>query len=150
VGYFILIFAVITYYSILSEAIFGFLLQKWAKPVSFFGIAAVILVVVKVIERVFSMVGDGEIASIEKIGGALIAALRASMLFGIIGMMLLLVPLGYVRDAATEGSKSCMYFVEMDAGIYSWMTGFATFAGKREKDEIINEFLSSTMDQKKG
>ena len=150
VGYFVLIFAVISYYSLLSEALFGFLLQKWAKPASFFAIAAIIFVIVKLIERIFSVVGDGEVASIEKAGGALIACLRAFILFGLVGMMLLLVPLENVRSAVTDGSKSCMFFVEMDAGIYSWMTDFATFVEKKQKDEVINEFLTSTMDQEKG
>ena len=41
-GWCLLLFTSITYYNIVSTAIFGFLLQKWAKPITFFAIALII------------------------------------------------------------------------------------------------------------
>jgi len=144
VGWFILIFVSIGYYSFLSEAIFGFLLQKWAKPVSFFVISAALFTVIKILERVFNIIVGEELALIERIGGALVASLRAFIFFGIIGIMLLLVPLDYVRQSAVEGSRTCMFFVGLDAQIYSWMTGIVGISEQKTKDEVVEGILVAT------
>lgn len=145
IGWFALIFVPIRYYSLLSEAIFGFLLQRWAKPLSFLLIVIVIFTIIKVLERISSIVSGEELALIERAGGVLVATLRAITLFGIIGMQLLLVPIDSVHLWVTQDSKTCMFFVNLDANVYSWMTGIiGKPEKKREKDEIVREFLEST------
>lgn len=148
-GWFVLLFVSIGYYSFLSEAIFGFMLQAWAKPVSFFVISAAMFTVIKFLERVFNVISGEEIASIEKIGGVLVAALRASIFCGIIAILLLLVPLEYTRISVTEGSKTAMFFVDLDSRIYSWMTSVTGLPKKADKDDVINGFLTATGGQKK-
>lgn len=140
IGWFMLTFLSIGYYDFLSRGLFGFLLQDWARPLSFFIISALIFIVIKFIERLFHVISGEEVAAIEKIGGALVAAIRASILFGIIGIFILLLPLDYAKEAATGGSKSCMFFVEFDAQIYSWMTNI-TGIDKKDKDEVIDGIL---------
>ncbi|MFH1552533.1 MAG: CvpA family protein [Candidatus Omnitrophota bacterium] len=142
IGWFVLIFAAIGYYSFLSEALFGFLLQDWARPASFFLISAIMFVVIKVLERVFNVIRGEELASIERIGGALVGAFRACIFFGIIGILLLLIPVEDVRLYVAEKSKTCMIFVQMDAQIYSWMTEFIGESEKKEKDEVIEEIMN--------
>ena len=139
-----LVFAAVGYYAFLSEAIFGFMLQKWAKPLSFFIIGALIFIMTKLLERVFSIIAGEEVAVIERIGGVIVAGIRAVVLFGLLGMLFLLVPIDSVNAAASEGSETCMFFVNADAQIYSWMSGIAGGSGKKTKDEIVREFLIST------
>ncbi|MEA3488963.1 MAG: CvpA family protein [Candidatus Omnitrophota bacterium] len=143
VGWFVLLFISIGYYRLLSEAIFGFLLQKWAKPVSFFLISVIIFTVIKFLERVFNVISDGELAIIERIGGALVASLRACLLFGVIGILLLLIPIDYARITVTEKSRTGMFFVDIDAQIYSWISDVTGVPAKRTKDELLNEFLAT-------
>ena len=76
-GWFVLLFVSIGYYKVLSEAIFGSVLQKWAKPVSFFVISAGIFTVVKILERAFNVITSEEHAAIERVGGALVEIGRA-------------------------------------------------------------------------
>ncbi|RKY42690.1 MAG: hypothetical protein DRP85_02135 [Candidatus Makaraimicrobium thalassicum] len=143
-GLFVLIFVSIGYYGLLSEAIFGFLLQGWAKPLSFFFIGITIFIVIRVLERVFKIVGEEELATIERVGGVLVASFRAFILFGVIGIQLLLTPLDSMHLSAAEGSKVCMFFVNMDAQIYSWMTGTIGVFRKEQKDEVLERILVST------
>jgi uncharacterized membrane protein required for colicin V production len=142
VGWVLLLFISITYYNVLSNAIFGFLLQKWAKPLSFFAIAAIVFVLIRVIERVFNIISGEEMASLEKIGGAIIASLRAILLFGLVSMLLLLVPIEFCRDAVIKKSKTGMFFFEVDAKVYSLMSGRFGLTKNRTKNDIMNEFLS--------
>ena len=142
-GWFIAIFAAIGYYALLSEAIFGFLLQTWAKPISFFVIVTIIFIIVKLIERIFIVTAGEELATLEKVGGVLAALLRVSMIYGMIGILLLLIPIDNLRQSVSKGSKTCMYFVNMDVGIYSWMTGVSGPSGKRQKEDVIKEVLNS-------
>ena len=141
IGLFVLMFFSIGYYYFLSTAIFGFMLQTWARPASFFIISAVLFVIIKVLERVFNVISTEESSSIERIGGAIVASLRACLIFGLIGMQLLLVPVDYLRLAVMEGSKTCMFFVNLDAEIFSWMTGHFGIMEKRKKDDIVKSFL---------
>lgn len=142
-GMFALIFLSIGYYKFISEAIFGSLLQDWAKPISFFAISALVFVAIKVLERVFSVLHAEELASIEKIGGALISLFRAIMLFGAIGILLLLIPVNYVQTSALEGSWSCMFFVKADVKIYSWIAKVSGLAKEDQTDEILTQLLAA-------
>ena len=143
VGWLLLLFASLSYYNIVSKAIFGFLLQRWSKPVSFFAIAALIFIIIKIVERVVSTASEGEAASLEKIGGAAVACLRAVLLFGLIGMLLLLIPIDFTRVSVIKKSRTGMFFVNADAKIYSLMTGYFGLSRKRTKNEIVKELLSS-------
>jgi uncharacterized membrane protein required for colicin V production len=148
-GWIVLLFVSIKYYSLVSEALFGFLLQSWAKPLSFLIIGVVGFVLIKFLERVFSVVAGSELSSFERIGGALVAVVRAFVFFGAIGIFLLLVPVDIARDSVIYGSKSGMFFVEFDAGIYSMITEVTGDAdSKRSKDDVIKEILSVTGDLK--
>jgi len=141
-GMFVLIFLSIRYYKIISEALFGFLLQDWARPVSFFVIAALVFVAVKFLERVFNVLNAEELASIEKIGGAIIAGCRALMLFGAIGILLLLIPINYIQESAAEGSWSCMFFVKADVRIYDWISKVSGLEKEDQTDEILTQILT--------
>lgn len=148
-GWVVLIFVSMRYYSLVSEALFGFLLQSWAKPLSFLIIGVLVFVLIKFLERVFSVVTGSELSSFERIGGALVASVRAFVFFGAIGIFLLLVPVEIVRDSVISGSKTGMFFVGFDAGIYS-MINEVTGVGetRRSKDDVIDEILSVTGDIK--
>lgn len=142
VGWVAMLFAAVTYYGTFSESIFGSKLQKWSLTVSFFLIAAGIFFAVTVLERSLKIKKEGEISFTERIGGAGLAALRAILLFGVISMQLLLVPVDPVRAAVKEDSRSALFFVDADAQIYSWMTGRFNITRKREKEDIVSEFMT--------
>lgn len=143
IGFLALIFFSTRYYNYLSQAIFGFLLQRWAKPLSFFSISIIIFMIVKIAERILHVISGEELSPIEKIGGIIIASIRASLLYGIIGMLLLLVPVDSLRTSVSEGSNTCMFFVKLDAGLYTWMSGFVDSKEKNRK-KVIEEFLEAT------
>ncbi|MFH1798664.1 MAG: CvpA family protein [Candidatus Omnitrophota bacterium] len=142
VGNGVLVFVSIAYYSFVSEAIFGFLLQKWMRPATFFAIAMVVFVATKVLERVFNIAGREDLAPIDRVFGAFVALIRGAMLCGIMGMSLLLVPLDTTRADVSQESRTGMFFVNMDAQIYSWMTAVQPQENQKNKDEIINGFLN--------
>ena len=147
-GCFAMIFLSVKYYTLCSEAIFGFLLQRWAKPASFLVICVLIFVIVKVLERVANVISGEEVASIERIGGVVVASLRAAVFFGLIGMFLLLVPVDYMR-LSVENSKTCMSFVNFDAKVYSWISGLTGVPKEkqRNKNEVVEEFLTAAEKQ---
>lgn len=146
VGWLCLTFVSISYYSFMSEALFGFLLQKWAKPVSFLGIVVVIFLIVKFIERIFNILHGEEMAAIEKVAGAIIAGLRACMLFGVIGILFLLVPIEYLNDTASGGSKICIHFVKMDVGIYTFIENLVNPPPEGQERDVLNEILTHAKD----
>ena len=147
IGWFVLLFVSVGYYSFLSEAIFGFMLQKWAKPISFAAIAAFVFVIVKFLERIFHVMAGEELSTIEKVGGALVGGARACIFCGLIGILLLLVPVQYARDSVSVASKTGMFFVDVDARIYSWIAG-AFGTAEKNKDDLLNEFLMSDEEKK--
>lgn len=139
----VLVFVAVGYYSALSEAIFGFLLQKWAKPISFFVISIIMFICTKILEKVFNVEGGEEISPLERIGGTLVAALRAFMLFGIVSILLILTPLPNVRQLFTQGSKTSMFFVEMDVEIYSKIAKVIGITKEDKKEEMMVRIISS-------
>ena len=147
IGWFALIFFSIRYYNYFSKAIFGFLLQKWSQPVSFFVIAVVIFGVIKLLERVFNVMNSEESAPIERLGGVLLASFRGFMMFGALGMLLILTPMDQIRSSALEGSKTCMLFVNMDAQLYSWMTQLVKTSGVKEREEVVGDLVASTRER---
>ncbi|MFQ5952836.1 MAG: hypothetical protein ACE5JK_05470, partial [Candidatus Omnitrophota bacterium] len=96
---------------------------------------------IKILERVSSVITGEEIAVIERIGGGLVAFFRAFLMFGLMGMLLLLIPMEFLQDSVKKQSKTGMFFVELDAKIYSSMTGHFGLTKKRTKGEILKEFL---------
>ncbi|MFH1394830.1 MAG: CvpA family protein [Candidatus Omnitrophota bacterium] len=134
IGGFVLLYISIEYYSFMSEAIFGFMLQKWTKPASFVILAAGIFVTVKILERVLSVIGSEEFSTIERIGGAVIGGFRAFMLFGVFGIVFLLLPVENIRTSVVNGSKTCNAFINMDLEIYTWMTKIIKPNEKNKKD----------------
>lgn len=144
IGWFVLLFATINFYNLISEALFGFILQKWAKPLSFFTIAAIVIAMIKILERGFHLAPGEESSMIEKLGGMLIGAFRAAVLYGLIGMFLLIVPIEYLHKSVTESSKTSMFLITADAEIYSWMTSLIGINEKRNREDIIQEFLNAS------
>jgi len=149
IGLFVLMFFSIGFYQYLSTAIFGFLLQQWTRPASFFIIVIVIFIVIKVIERVFHVIAGQESSSIERIGGAIVAFMRACLVFGLIGMQLLLVPVDYLRTSVMDGSKFCMTFVKIDAEIFSWMTGHFGMTEKMKRNDVIKSLVETPKEKSK-
>ncbi|MBD3427258.1 MAG: hypothetical protein GF409_08585 [Candidatus Omnitrophica bacterium] len=140
-GWFILLFFSIGYYGYFSQAIFGFLLQKWAKPLSFFLIASIIFIIIKLVERIFNVMHSEEVVSIERLGGAVLASFRAFMFFGAISILLLLIPVESVKAAAVADSKTSMFFVKLDAQLYSWMTKLVNGPEAKEREQIVESLL---------
>ena len=143
-GWLLLVFFAITYYDVASRAIFGFLLQQWARPVSFLGITIIVFTITKTVERILNVITPHEeMPPIERVGGAVIACLRACLFFGIIGMLFLTIPLEYVRDSVLEKSKTAKTFMGIDAAIYSWMSEHIAFIDKVDKDKVIENMMAS-------
>ena len=143
-GYVILLFVSIGYYKFASEAIFGFLLQDWAKPISFLGISVLIFVVTKFVERIFNITKGEDLAGIEKIGGVLVAAFRAVILCGAIGIFFLLTPISYLQNSASVGSMTSMYFVKADISTYSWLARVTGINKEVETSEVLSQIFPST------
>jgi len=141
----VLVFTAVGYYDALSEAIFGFLLQKWAKPISFFSISVFLYIFIKIMEKMFNISGGEEISPIERICGALIAAVRSFMLFGTVSILIILCPLPGLREAVINGSKTAMFFVDMDASVYSRMARLIGAAKEDRKEEVLGEIFSSAL-----
>jgi len=91
----------------------------------------------------FNVIHGEELAPIEKVGGAILASLRAGMFFGVIGILLLLAPVDYLQTSVMERSKTCMFFVNMDVAIYSKMTNLFGVPKKVTKEEVLRDMLAS-------
>ena len=152
-GWVAILYVSVRFYSLFSEAIFGSMLQDWAKPLSFFAIAALSYIVLKFIERILSVVLGSELSVLEKVGGAVVAALRASILFGMIGFLLLLVPVDYLWYSAAKASQTCMKFVNFDEVAYKAIDGFlVTGDEKSASRDVFDDLLNKkrSYDTKKG
>lgn len=137
-GYMVLVYFALGYYTLLSEAIFGFLFQGWAKPISFLFISLVVLFIIKILERFFLAAEQEELAFIERVGGMLVGGLRGGILIGLLGIFFLLLPVG--TGSISEGrSVFCRHLVEMDLGLYSWMRRL-TKSDIPSKDEHLKNF----------
>ena len=149
VGYFFVLFLALRFYERLADAVFGFLLHSWAEPIAFFVIAFGVFVVIKFCERTIGVIGEG-LGAVEKTGGVFVAVLRACLLFGIIGIFILLMPLKYMHASATVKSKTCMFFVNMDVGIYSWVQERVGLARKDKREEIVDELVDFKSIRRRG
>ena len=143
-----IIFCSIRYYKLLSTAVFGFMLQNWALPISFFGIAIIIFILVKILERVFGAMSDTDLSFIEKMGGAIFAAVRGVLLWGMIGLLLLLVPVNFVQKSVYDGSSLSMFCINIDARVYNLISEAVDRSNVRKKGEIFDEFLTITKKEK--
>lgn len=121
VGYVLLVYLALGYYLFVSEALFGFLLQNWARPISFFSITIIVLFLLKLIDRVLNVVDHEDLATIERIGGMLVAGIRGSILIGILCLGLALVPLESVHKVAIGDSALSKHFISVDFIFYSWI-----------------------------
>jgi uncharacterized membrane protein required for colicin V production len=142
-GWVAILYLSVRYYATVSEAIFGFMLQGWAKPISFFTLAAAGFIVLKLIERISSVVLGAELSVLEKLGGALVAGLRGCILFGMIGVLLLLVPIDFLNCSAAEGSRTCMVFVNFDAVLYKSIDGLLFSTEEKSSAGDVFETLLS-------
>ena len=137
-GTVVLVYVSISFYTYISNALFGFLLQKWAKPVSFFIISMVVFTITKLLERLLSAVDGEGLAAIEKIGGILVSSVRAFLIFGVIGICLLQVPVDFISTAVKDGSKTAMMFVKLDMKIYRVVSDLIGTPSEKEQDKILN------------
>ena len=145
IGLVLMVYASIAYYNIISEVLFGFLPQKWAKPFSFILIALIIFIFIKVVERVLNLVAAEDLAIIERLGGVFVATARAIMMSGVIGMFILLLPVESLNLAAREGSKTCMFFVNVDAGVYSVIEDRLTPSDSGNEGERFKKIKAGTV-----
>jgi len=142
-GWVAILYGSVRYYEYVSEAIFGFMLQGWAKPLSFFAIATAGFVVLKFVERIFSVVLGSELSLLEKTGGVVVASLRAFVLFGMIGFLLLLTPIDYLWYSAAEASRTCRSFIEFDAVLYRAIDGlFVSNENETPEKDVFKEILN--------
>lgn len=144
VWWFILTYVSIGYYGALAAKVFGFMDQNWARPVAFFVIFFIFVLIIKFFEMIFNVGNVENLAPIERIGGAVVASLRTFLLLGLVSTQLLLLPADFLRDSVAEGSKTGMFFVNLDVGIYCWMTSHLKFVKVKKKKEIIEEILASS------
>ncbi len=140
----ILVYVSICYYDTLAAKIFGFMAQNWARPIAFFVIFFVFILVIKFFEMIFNVSNVENLAPIERIGGAVIASLRAFLLLGLVSTQLLLLPGSFLRDSVAKGSKTGMMLVNLDVGIYCWMSSHLKFVKVKKRTEIIEEILASS------
>ena len=145
VGGVVLLYFAIGYYCFISEAIFGFLFQKWTKSISFFIISAGIFIFIKVLERLLSVVGNGDYALLERVGGAILAVFRAFVYFGIMGMCLLLIPIDSMKTTVIDNSKTCKFFINFDLNIYNRINDLINSGSKKKKIKPIGieQFVKS-------
>jgi len=141
-GWVAIMYVSVRYHPLVSEAIFGFMLQGWAKPLSFFAVAAAGFVVQKLVERIFSAVLASELSIFEKLGGAVVAGVKAVVLCGMIVFFLLLVPVDYMVESVMEGSKSSLRLLEVDAVLYRAIDGLLLPEEGKESDrDAFDEFI---------
>jgi len=100
----------------------------------------VLLGLIKILEKGFNIQHAENLAPIERIGGAVVSIMRVFLIFGIIGMQLLLIPVGGLHDSILKGSKTAMFFVRIDADIYSLTTRYVDFVEDLTAEEVIAIF----------
>jgi len=145
VGGVVLLYFAIGYYCFISEAIFGFLFQKWTKSISFLIISGGMFILIKVLERLLSVIGNGDFAVLERVGGAILATFRAFVYFGIMGMFLLLIPIDSVKTSVIDKSKTCEFFIKFDIDLYNGINDAINSGSKKKKPKPIGieQFLKS-------
>jgi len=142
IGYFVLIYVTVGFYIFFSEAIFGFIFQNWARPLSFLILLVSIFFIIKILERLLTPFAAEELSKIEKIGGAIFSGVRACLLYGLIGMFLVMLPVQSIRLAAGKDSKTCMTFIGMDASIYSMLSSIIGKTYHKSRAVVLNELLT--------
>jgi len=135
-----LIFLSLQYYKFIAGKFLGFLMPQWSFPISFFAICFVLGFVIKLLERLFSIQGAENLAPIERIGGSSIAAVRCLLFFGVISIQLLLLPIPGLQNSV-QSSKTGLFFMNIDLGIYSWMTKRVDFIDDRDMNGLKVELL---------
>jgi len=145
VGGIVLLYFAIGCYCFISEAIFGFLFQKWTKSISFLIISGGIFIFIKVLERLLSVMGNGDFAVLERAGGAVLATFRAFIYFGIVGIFLLLIPIDSMTTTVIDESMTGEFFVKFDIGIYNWINDAINSGSKKKKIKPIGieQFVKS-------
>lgn len=141
--WFVLIFFSIGYYSLIASKLFGFMVQGWARAVSFFIIVAVLWAIIKFLQRVFNIERAENLSPVERIGGSVVSSLRAFLFFGMVGIQFLILPVNVLHNSVSEGSKTGMFFVDVNADIYSWMTSHLAFVEEKTREEVVEGFFAS-------
>ncbi|MDD4957178.1 MAG: CvpA family protein [Candidatus Omnitrophica bacterium] len=141
IGWVVLVFCSLGYYEYLSKAIFGFMLQDWAKPLSFFALAMVPFIIIKIIEKMIIAAAGEELSLLERIGGAFVSAIRALVIFGMIGIQILLMPMEQAKTFLLEKTPTALFFVNIDVDIYSWLTGLTGIKKNIDSEDVMMTLL---------
>lgn len=134
-------YAAIGYYPFIASKISGFGMDEWTKAISFFVICAASVLILRMVSLIFKTENAPSLAPIERLGGVVIASLRACILVGIIGIQLLLVPIDTVRSVVREESKTGMFFVRFDTSIYYWINERLGLAGQNVNSKVAKDLF---------
>jgi len=137
IGWFIVIFFSVGYYSVLSTSIFGFMQRTWSRSSSYTMIIGVGFIVIKLLEMVFRDPASDK--AFARVACTILASLRAAIVAGLISIQLLLMPVPDMNKMATKGSKLAMYFVNLDVSVYSGITKVLSSVKRRDRIDIIDE-----------
>lgn len=138
-----LVFLSIGYYYFIARNVFGFIDPSWGRALSFFLIVIAIFAIIRLLENIFNIEQSEGISPFERLGGALISAIRSFLLFGLVSMQLLLLPVEDLYKAVDKGSKTSGYCVWLDAYIYSWITYHVDFLEDRKVESVIDGIKDS-------
>ena len=140
----LLIFTTFGYFSSLASNLPSFISPEWGRAVSFFAILAAMYLLIKIAGKVLKIEKiEGDISLIEKAGGIFMAAMRAFLIFGVLGMQLLILPVENLNDSVTMGSKTGALFVAIDANIYRWIAEKASFMSPGGTEEITEYYAKA-------
>lgn len=140
----VLVFFSIGYYDGLASSVFGFITRSWARAISFAIIVSVLFVLTKLLEMMFTCEYVENLPPLERIGGAVVGAMRAFLVFGLICVLFLLLPVSFLQNAVAKSSRTGMAFVKMDAHVYSWLSDYLKFVEQKNTDEVVKEILKSS------
>jgi hypothetical protein len=137
-------FCSLEFYSKMASKIFGFLSPDWARALSFFVITAAFFGLLFLVKSGFQKGAQEASSPTDKFGGFMLATIKAGLIFGVVSVQLLLIPADFLRDSVTKGSKTAMFFVRTNAGIYSWITEQVNFLDKRSSGEVVDKLVNSS------
>ena len=134
-------YAAIGYYPFVASKISGLGMDEWAKAISFFAICAASVLILRMVNLILKTENAPALAPIERLGGVVIASLRACLLVGIIGIQLLLIPIDTVRSVVREESKTGMFFVRFDTSVYYWINERLGLDGSNINSKVAQDLF---------
>lgn len=114
---------------------------------SFFSFALLALIfsgIYRLIFRLLSMflaAGEVNVGGIEKVGGAILGLMRSSIIIGVLLIVLILTPVGFV-DGSVKNSYSGRFFIITNVKIYSSIINFFFTKQKVKPDRVLSELTA--------